>query len=252
MRHWRELDEEELRNFEDDYYNMTSPQIMQKYGLCEASIAKVRKSLGLKAKPSFFYSATITPEIERYVINNFATTSNRELSIVSGLCASSIHRIARKHGIQKSAEAVRAHNIAISREVTAACRRVGIYVETAEFMVGEIARRKANGTYNGFKKGHKSCLSEEAKRRAAESRRKTVAKEIKRLKWGLEPRTKIKINLDPNKREKTMCRYTLRKHGYYVEQGSMDVFYDHNTMRSQLIEQRYVSKGFTFSEDVCD
>ena len=66
----------------------------------------------------------------------------------------------------------------------------------------------------------------------------------RRVLFGLPQRYKFKIGGGGRKR--VHQRYRLRQLGYYVDKGSNVCYYDANTKRSIVLEERYL--GLTFIE----
>lgn len=83
--------------------------------------------------------------------------------------------------------------------------------------------------------------------KSAAARRKTVQAEKRRVLFGLDQKTKLKVVAAP--RGKNAFRYVLKKRGYLVERGSPIVYFDDRTNRSRATEQTANSKySFTIKQ----
>lgn len=72
--------------------------------------------------------------------------------------------------------------------------------------------------------------------KAVATRNATIRDERMRIRWGLEQRTRMKLN--PQPRAALCQRYYLRRLGYHIDRGSMICRYDQNTRRSLAMESR--------------
>ncbi len=88
-------------------------------------------------------------------------------------------------------------------------------------------------------------IPEEARKRASESRRKTLRREKLRLSWGMEQRTKLHIGSMPS--WESYARWHLnRKYGYHFFRFDRNIYYSESTKRSPSTETHYESRGLTF------
>lgn len=185
----------------------------------------------------------ITPEQRRWLIEHYADTSNAECLEHIGFepnAGRSLRRIAVSLGLEKS------------REFMAKAQRNA--TDHATIMNrGEGNRGKENllkyGKATRFKKGTNSLQRLGAEREAArlkkshESRNETIRKERIRISWGFDQKTRMRLVREP--RERTTLRHSLRQKGYIVpHRGATTVFYDSNTRRSSLVEERAAKRGF--------
>lgn len=106
------------------------------------------------------------------------------------------------------------------------------------------------GKKHRFKKGHKmhEMMSEEMKQRLKESRSAKMKENFKkdrlRVRFGLQPKTKLRI--DPDTKYVKHLRYTAKKQGYTIARASMDAYYDTDTKRNEILEQKAERLGFRF------
>ena len=78
----------------------------------------------------------------------------------------------------------------------------------------------------------------------AQNFRDTIRRERLRIKWGLEHRTKLKLEREPGTRSD--YRHALKKRGYIIPcRGSLVAYYTDETQRSTLVERRATNHGLT-------
>ena len=80
-------------------------------------------------------------------------------------------------------------------------------------------------------------------RKSVETRKATIASERRRILFGFEQRTKMKLN--GTFRPKTNVRYQMRKLGYIVERGGQTATITPQTRRSEHYEKRCREVGIT-------
>lgn len=96
-------------------------------------------------------------------------------------------------------------------------------------------------------------LTPEARKARAESIRKVIRNERRRLAFGLEPLTNLNLKASPesSRRAKSIARYKLKKFkGYIPDKDNLSViYYDKNTKRKLKLEESYIKRGlFKFKE----
>lgn len=79
---------------------------------------------------------------------------------------------------------------------------------------------------------------------ASEARKKLYKDERRRVLFGFEQKTKLRVINTP--RNKVMLKHNLRKHGYEIEKNSNIAYINDNTKRSALMEKRGVIMGIKF------
>ena len=88
--------------------------------------------------------------------------------------------------------------------------------------------------------------------RKSEERRETIRKELLRVKYGLERKTRLKaVVMCKYTRRQTCHRYNALRRGYIVmedcsESGGerYNIYYDNQTHRSEKFENNLISDGF--------
>ena len=102
----------------------------------------------------------------------------------------------------------------------------------------EVRDGKREHPIRTLKKKHPHVYKAKMQARGA-ALKELYRKDRMRVRWGLEPTTKLKILPDgftPKRRKMAMHRYLFRKFNYIVERGSNDVFYDEHTERRPMME----------------
>jgi len=187
---------------------------------------------------------TLTNKQETWLLNHFRHTKNDLIAEKLGISHSSLHRFARKYGLKKT------------KCFQSKCQRVAT-----------MAAWESNKRNNWPPKGYKIPKSAEYRfkegvtpeqrlgkkrnaeriEKSAQSRRKTVAAEKRRVLFGLPQKTKLKVVTAP--KGKSAYRYNLKKRGYIVPRAARIIYYDENTHRSPIVEQNAYNKyRFTFQE----
>lgn len=74
-----------------------------------------------------------------------------------------------------------------------------------------------------------------------------IHKERMRIRWGFDQKTRMRLVREP--RERTTLRHSLKQKGYIVpHRGATTVFYDSNTRRNSLVEERAAKRGFIIQQ----
>ena len=172
----------------------------------------------------------ITGKDLQYLKESYKHETNKVLAKRMGMSTSSISRLARNFGLQKSRE----HLLEVKRESIARATRIkrtNNWPPKGYIIPGSEKHR--------FKKGEPSRLTpeqdKERMRKAHESMRITIAKERMRINWGLDQKTKMKLVRAPHKQ--ASYRYMLKKIGYIVDKGSKDIYYPNEEMRKKKVER---------------
>jgi len=85
---------------------------------------------------------------------------------------------------------------------------------------------------------------EQRNKNASEARKKLYRAERRRVLFGFEQKTKLRVINTP--RNKVMLRHNLRKRGYEIEKNSNIAYINDNTKQSALMEKRGVIMGIKF------
>lgn len=184
---------------------------------------------------------TLTDEEWGWMEEHFAHTKNEEVARHLGVSLRTAVRLAREMGLEKNAEFVRAMQANAVHHAARTNRGQG--------NAGKANLLKYGKAYQ-FKPGigNKDRLSAEAfsemHRRSAETRKRTVMAERRRVAFGLEQKTDLRVIKAP--KAKICLRNRLRKRGYVVPRASSDATIAADTRRSATLEQRAEKMGIRF------
>ena len=173
--------------------------------------------------------------------SHFAHTKNEDVARYLGVSRRTAVRLARGMGLEKSAEFARAMQANAVEHAVRANRGQG--------NAGKANLLKYGKAYQ-FKPGigNNDRLSAEAfsemHRRSAETRKRTVMAERRRVAFGLEQKTGLRVIKAP--KAKICLRNRLRKRGYVVPRASSDATITTDTRRSAILEQRAEKMGIRF------
>ena len=185
----------------------------------------------------------LTQEQLEWLKENFGSTKNQELANELGTSPRSITRMARELGLWKTKEFISAMQRRASEHGARVNRANGGNAGTKNLLVyGKAYRFKAG-------ESNRDRMSEEAfkemNRRIGESRKETFRKEKRRVLFGLEQKTGLRVV--QCQKEKISLRNNLRKHGYEIARASNEAIVSDNTRRSAIMETRAIQMGITFT-----
>lgn len=176
----------------------------------------------------------LTPEQERWLERHFKHTRNAEAADRLGISERSLVRIARRLGLAKSRQFMRAAQRNAADRARESHLRNGTYPpkgfiiprsEEFRFKPGETSAQRIG------KAGERRRVE-----KSAESRRRTFKEERSRRVFGLPQRTGLRVIRLP--RYVADQRYHLRKLGYIVPRGGFTAYYTPETRRSRRYEDR--------------
>lgn len=185
----------------------------------------------------------LTQEQLEWLKENFGSTKNQELANELGTSPRSITRMARELGLWKTKEFISAMQRNASERGARVNRANGGNAGTKNLLLyGKAYRFKAG-------ESNRDRMSEEAfkemHRRIGESRKETFRKEKRRVLFGLEQKTGLRVVQCP--KEKIYLRNNLRRHGYEIARASNEAIVTDNTRRSAIMETRAIQMGITFT-----
>lgn len=182
----------------------------------------------------------MTEEQQKYIIRHFKNTKNDELMAKLGINHSELHRFARAHGLKKTKQFQRkcqANATAKAREVN----KRNNWPPKGYIIPGSENNRFKPGVNNRQRLGDKR--NAERIKKCHEKRNATIAADRRRLLFGLEPKTKMKLILTNHNHNRSSIKHLLVKRGYISQRGSRTVYYDENTNRSIKTEITGVKHG---------
>lgn len=186
----------------------------------------------------------LTDRERNWIKTNFQRTKNDLIVDKYKISHTSLHRFARENGLKKSKQFM--------------CK---VQKEASE--LGKKRNRSNNwppkgysipkSKENQFQKGVTPIQrlgkkkNEQRIKKSAESRRKTVEAEKRRILFGMPQKTKMKLVSGGHK--KAAYRHVLKKKGYIVSRDSKDIFFNDQTQRSLIMEKSAFEKyRFTIKE----
>lgn len=220
------------------YHSHTNDEIAEIMGITGMEVGQMVFKLGLVRGVHNWRKIILTREQIEWLRANYANTTNAEIMGHLKIRHAKLHELARAYGLTKSNEFM-------------------LKVAKENFRLASIAAARLGWPPKGytipnshrFKKGVTNLMrlgpEKEAERirRSRESRNATIASERLRIKWGLEQRTKMKLNgFFP---AKINVRYQMRKLGYIVERGGQTATITPQTRRSEHYEKRCSELGIT-------
>lgn len=181
----------------------------------------------------------LTEKQKKWIITNFKNTKNDEIMLKIGFSHSALHRFARENGLKKTKQFQSKCQLNASKAARLTNKLnnwppKGYQIPNAPRFESGITPEKRLGKRKNAERIRKS----------AESRSKTVKAEKRRVLFGLEQKTKLKVVAAPH--AKLAYKYTLKKRGYLVERGGRVILYDENTNRSPIVE-RTASERYRFT-----
>ena len=193
-----------------------------------------------------FDKVDVTERQKAWIIRHYKHTKNKEIMDKYGLSDGWLHRFARKNGLKKSPQFMKACQEATTRAAKASHLVHDSYPPKGHRIPHSEHSRFQKGVTNLERLGKKK--EAERVRKSAESRRKTWKLEHARMLFGLPRETKLRVFRQPH--EWACRRWYLRKLGYEVERGGLDAYYGEGTKRSLELEERY--KPFRFHPAVTE
>lgn len=185
----------------------------------------------------------LTAEQLEWLKENFCHTKNQKLADELGTSSRSVTRMARTLGLWKTSEFVAAMQQNAADHAARANRANGGNAGTKNLLLyGKAYRFKAG-------ESNKDRMSKEAfkemHRKIGESRKETFRKEKRRVLFGLEQKTGLRVVQAP--KTKISLRNGLRKKGYEIARASNVALITAATHRSEVMERRAISMGITFN-----
>lgn len=222
----------------------------------------------VKKKGTMSYMAyALTSEQEAWMRRWFPEVENSILSKTSGMSLSTLHRFARQLGLKKSEKGMKGimKRQGIAKKRT--CERNGYYdsirgkrpsekcQEGAARMWEEIHEGVREHPMRVFKKNNPRRYKRLMKKRS-ENRKEMFRKELLRVKYGLERKTKLsRVVLCPYTKSQRSHRYNALRRGYVLMDPEADgeryhIYYDEETERSEKFEGNLKKDGFKVMEYV--
>jgi len=169
-----------------------------------------------------------------YLLKHFKNTNNGQLARKLGISESSLHRLARKHGLKKTRQFMKKTQRATADAAKASHLKHGTYPPKGYVIPRSEEYRFKKGETPRSRLGKRKDEARIAK--AVETRKKTYRLERARALFGLERKTKLHVVKQPLKKIQT--RYYLRKRGYIIDDAAFVAYWTEDTRRAVKIEAR--------------
>ena len=261
-RSYRELSETEISEIAALYPVTTNREIARRYDI---SVDALQDYLaypnGWKKNRKAIYignrgGRSLTEKEIAWICKHYQHTKNEDIMNKFGIGESTLHRLARKHGLKKSRQQQRKTQWNATCRAREACRKYGVYEETRERMRKKMQEMSARGERipGSFMPGVSNMQRLGKKRnqeritKAHATRNETIRKERMRMNWGLPQKTRMRLSINGctgRSRQKAIHRHLFRKYGYYCEWGEDTVYYDENTDRRLKMEANAHLYGLT-------
>lgn len=185
------------------------------------------------SKRGQFPKVELTERQLQWLMANFCHTKNDLIKQKLGVTDGWLHRFARKHALTKTKQFMRK----CQKEAAALAKESHIKNGTYPPKGYVIPGREQNGFKPGVSNIERLGKKKERQRieKAAQSLAKTRQIEKARVTFGLQQKTRLNIK----RQSKTTLyrRCYLKKHGYIIDRGGYEAFYDESTVRCMAIEQ---------------
>ena len=186
---------------------------------------------------------------------------------MSGMSHSTLHRFAREFGLTKSAKGIKRIKKRQAAHIKKVCERNGYYDSIRGKQPSEACRQATAQMWQDIRDGKREHPARIMKRknprkyrkwmeRKSIERKEAIRKEIRRVVYGLERKTRLKcIVMCPYTKRQTSHRYNALKRGYIVmqdcsEQGGerYNIYFDQDTERSPIFENNLLKDGFRIKQ----
>lgn len=211
----------------------------------------------------------LNEEQEAWLVRWYPVTENKRLAKAMGVSMEAMRNYAHRLGVNGKSEAGMA---AIrKRQGKAAAKtneRNGCYDRKRGKPVSEATRRGLLKRWQDIKEGRRLSPMDELKRRdpkayeanlrmKSELRKEMIRKEKRRIIYGMERKTKLKVVvLKPYTQSQAYHRHSALRRGYLLDvdcsegqPGRYVIYYDDETQRSERFEKNCIKDGFTFKRD---
>lgn len=216
-------------------------------------------------------------EVHRRVLNDeqrewlckwFPTTENKRLAKAMGIRLEKLCDFARELGLAKSEAGLRAIKRRKYKAMAKTNERNGCYDRKRGHAPSEATMEGNRRRWEEVRAGLRELPQDTAKRKhpklwkaslkkRSENRKEMIAKEKRRIIYGLERMTNLKVVvMKPYTRSQLHHRCNALKRGYLLDMdcsegqpGRYVIYFDDKTERSELFERNCIADGFTIMRD---
>lgn len=198
----------------------------------------------------------------------FHKTENKRLAKAMGISLYKLHCFARELHLTKSEEGWRAIKRRQMKAMAKTNRKNGCYDRKRGHPPSEATIQGSRRRWEEYRQGLRESTYGTIKRtdpkryqavmkKRSESRREMIRKEKRRIIYGLERKTSLKVVvMKPYTRSQLAHRCNALKRGYLLDvdcsegkPGRYVIYYDEETQRSAKFEANCIKDGFTFMPD---
>ena len=168
----------------------------------------------------------------KWLKENYADTPNSEIKAKFGISKGVLDRMVREYGLRKSPEYLKAINKESLRLATKAAKEKGWPPKGYIIPKSEEARKKGREKMDEMRADAE--INARWSKNISEGRKKLYKDEKRRVLFGLEQKTKLKVVRASH--AKVCCRSELRQLGYAVGRGSNVAYWNLETHRNEIKE----------------
>ena len=209
----------------------------------------------------------LTPEQKEWLIHYFPIVENTRLMKASGMSHSTLHRFARDLHLTKSEKGIKAIKRRQAAHIRRVCESNGWYDQLRGKPPSDACRQGTARMWQDIRDGKREhpfrIMAKQNPRRykqfmqrKSEERKQAIASELRRAKWGLPRKTRLKaVVMQKYSSSQLNHRYNSVRRGYILadtcEEGSghrYTIYYDKDTTRSEAFERNCIADGFRIRE----
>ena len=208
----------------------------------------------------------LTDEQRAWLCKWFPEEENSRLMAASGMSHSTLHRFARELGLTKSPSGWKRIKKRQTAHAKRACEKNGYYDSIRGKQPSEACRKATAQMWQEVRDGKREHPARIMKRtnprkyrkwmeRMSQERRETIRKETRRVLYGMERKTRLRIVMCKYTDSQRNHRYNALKRGYIVmedctEQGGerYNIYYDDQTQRTDIFERNLIKDGFRIKQ----
>lgn len=216
-------------------------------------------------------------KVHRLVLNDeqrewlckwFPTTENKRLAKAMGISLFKVHDFARALNLTKSEAGMKAIKRRQTKAMAKTNDRNGCYDRKRGHPVSDATLAGIRKRWEEYRAGLRESTYETLRRRdpkkyqsvkemRSQNRRELIEKEKRRIIYGLERKTNIRVVvMKPYTRSQTHHRHNALLRGYLLDEdcregqpGRYVIYYDDETNRSEKFEKNCIADGFRFEKD---
>jgi hypothetical protein len=204
----------------------------------------------------------LTDEQRAWLCKWFPEEENSRLMAASGMSHSTLHRFARELGLTKSQSGWKRIKKRQTAHAKRACEKNGYYDSIRGRKPSEACRKATAQMWQEVREGKREHPARIMKRtnprkyrkwmeRMSQERKETIRKETRRVLYGMERKTRLRIVMCKYTDSQRNHRYNALKRGYIVmedctEKGGerYNIYYDSETERAPIFEKNLLKDGF--------